>query len=280
MKAFTSIRLILGLIIAIFIFASAVRASLEEVLAPLPVMPIADSMEDASQAQHSPPSRADRAQTQSDESFIGIQPADIHLSLAQELEARLRPSGNLTIVPLRDFPDLSAYAQPFSVKIMDMPPRLTRSNSLLRFQVENDSGVLGEWSVPVRMHLYSEVWYPIKSLRRGELATPSDFEVAEVDLLVEPDAVPANLEALIRHEYSRDLTPGRPLVWKDLTQRSLVRKGDLVEVSAVQGLLAISMRAVARQDGRDGDVILLRNLDSAKEFSARVTGENRAEVIF
>lgn len=279
MKISTSARLFFGLAIAVFIFASSSRASLEEVLAPLPLMNV-EVAKTGSLEVNKESSSLDEPAPKREARFTGIETVDIHLALEEALEQSLRPNGDLSIVPLRDLPDLSAYAQPFTVSLMDLPGRLTRGNTLLRFQIENENGVLGEWSIPARVHLFTDVWFPRKNVRRGELASASDFEIGQVDLLAEPDAVPATMEALLRHEYSRDLSPGRALAWKDLAPRALVRKGNLVEVNAVQGLLAITMRAIARQDGSEGDIILLRNPDSAKEFAARVTGENRAEVAF
>lgn len=291
MKFSILFRLSLGVGIAIFIFASAVRASLDEILAPLPVEEVAavttssvrgvesigsvrSAFRESTSAQPEP--------EKEDEEFRAdaILITDVQEALTDELQNSLRPQGKLTLMPLRDLPDLSAYSHPFHVNLLSAPSRLSRGNMLLRFQVENEKGVLGEWSVPFRVHLYSDVWFPKAHLRRGEIASPSDFEIRQIDLLAEPEAVPAAMELLLRHEYGRDITPGKPLQWRDLMERAMIRKGDVVEVTAVNGLLAITMRAVARQDGNDGDLILLRNLDSAKEFSARVIGENRAEVIF
>lgn len=287
MKLSIFVRLVLGVGIAVFIFASAVRASLEDILAPLPVESVASVSPEGIQPVLSINSYPKQVATQvthaqKEERYAkdSILTSDVHESVTRELQATLRPSGDLTLVPLRDLPDLSSYSQPFEVNLVTIPNRLTRGNVLVGFQVENEKGILGEWSIPFRVHLFSEVWFPRTHLSRGEIATPSDFESRQVDLLAEPNAVPATLESLFRHEYSRDITPGKPLGWADLVERSLVRRGDVVEVSAVNGLLAITMRAVARQDGSDGDLILLRNLDSAKEFSARVIGENRVEVIF
>ncbi len=278
------LRLSLGLGIAIFIFASALRASLEDILAPLPVAEIATvstpkvrTMEPVAAVRATVDVPAPVKETISADAILA---SDVQDEIAAELAAQLRIAGDLTLVALRDLPDLSSYSQPFVVQLNDVPASLSRGNVLLRFQVENEKGVLGEWTIPFRAHLFSEVWYPRSHLRRGELATPSDFESRPVDLLAEPTAVPASLESLLRHEYARDIMPGKPLMWTDLIERSLVRKGDVVEVSAVNGLLAITMRAIARQDGGDGDLILLRNIDSSKEFSARVIGENRVEVIF
>lgn len=287
MKFSVFLRLALGLGLAVFIFASALRASLEDILAPLPVAEV-------TVASVAPVRSIDRLQapTRQQEIFESVAieqpqfaadailPSDVHEELTRAMQSHLRPAGDLTLVPLRELPDVSNYSHPFRVNLVSVPSRLFRGNVNLRYQVENEKGVLGEWTVPFRVHLYSDVWFPRAHLRAGDLAVPSDFEIRQVDLLVETDAVPAALESLMRHEYARDIVPGKPLQWRDLMERSLVRKGDVVEVSAVNGLLAISMRAVARQDGSDGDLILLRNIDSAKEFSARVIGENRVEVIF
>lgn len=282
MKLSLFLRLSLGLGIAIVIFASVARASLDEILAPLPVAEIAAVSNTEIREPIARPAVAKRVENIeiTREPIDSILVSDVQDSIVQALSSSLRPTGDLTLIPLRDYPDLSAYSRPFVVNLVQIPNSLSRGNIMLRYQVENEKGVLGEWSMPFRVHLYSEVWYPRGHLRRGDIATPSDFEIRQVDLLAEPDAVPATLESLLRHEYSRDIKPGQALVWRDLMERAMVRKGDVVEVTAVNGLLAITMRAVARQDGSDGDLIVLRNIDSAKEFSARVIGENRAEILF
>lgn len=287
MKISIFLRLSFGLGIAIFIFASALRASLDDILAPLPMAEVASvstqrvqsvkPMRSVSTVQARTEATAPAEKTYSEDAILA---SEVQEAITKELAAHLRIAGDLSLVALRDLPDLSGYSHPFVVQLNNAPANLSRGNILLRFQVENAKGVLGEWTVPFRAHLLSEVWYPRTHLRRGELASPSDFESRPVDLLGEPNAVPASLESLLRHEYARDIVPGKPLKWSDLVERSLVRKGDVVEVSAVSGLLAITMRAVARQDGSDGDLILLQNLDSSKQFSARVIGENRVEVIF
>lgn len=209
-----------------------------------------------------------------------ISAMDLKESLEMALEERLKIDGDVSIMPLRGLPDLSAHGKPFSLSLVTSPGRLSRNSMLLRFQLENESGVIGDWAVPFQARLNRRVWYVKAHLRQGDLATPSDFEMREIDLLREPDAVPASQEMLSRHEYSRNLTPGRPLVWRDLVERSLISKGEIVEVVAHKGLLAISTRAVSRQDGVKGDVIVLRVLDSSREFSARVVSENKVEVTF
>jgi flagella basal body P-ring formation protein FlgA len=85
---------------------------------------------------------------------------------------------------------------------------------------------------------------------------------------------------LQQHEYKRDIRPGQPLKWGDLAERSLVRKGQVVDVIAYQGMIGISMRAKAQQDGVRGEMVFLSNLESNKNFSGEVIGEGRVQVTF
>ncbi len=278
MKASAATKLLLGVFIAVAVFVSSLRASLDEVLAALPPLKTIAATpvppERAAEAFAKPESRAPLR------SFESITSSDVVFALSQAVEQSFRPNGTVTLSPLRELPDLTEFAKPFSVSIVSAPSRLARGNLIFRFQVQNESGLVGEWSLPFTAHVYGEAWFARSPLRRGGIASASDFEIREVDLLSDPEAVPARADAISRHEYSRDIAPGKPLLWADIVARSLVRKGDIVDVTAVQGLLAVSMRAVARQDGSDGDVIIFRNIDSSREFPARVVAKGRAEILF
>jgi flagella basal body P-ring formation protein FlgA len=59
-----------------------------------------------------------------------------------------------------------------------------------------------------------------------------------------------------------------------------VRKGDVVDVSAIEGQLAVTLKAMAMENGAQGDVITVRNLDSKKNITAFVIDENHVQVRF
>jgi flagella basal body P-ring formation protein FlgA len=63
-------------------------------------------------------------------------------------------------------------------------------------------------------------------------------------------------------------------------RRPLVKKGDFVEVSAVDGLLVVTMKALALESGAQGETVTVRNPESQKNFSAMVVDENRVRVRF
>ena len=53
-----------------------------------------------------------------------------------------------------------------------------------------------------------------------------------------------------------------------------------VEVSAVDGMLAVTMKALAMENGAQGDTVTVRNPESRKDFAAMVIDENRVQVRF
>jgi flagella basal body P-ring formation protein FlgA len=70
------------------------------------------------------------------------------------------------------------------------------------------------------------------------------------------------------------------LTWRDITRRPLVKKGDVVEVSANSGQLLVTMKALAMESGAQGDTVTVRNPISLKNFAAVVVDENRVQVRF
>ena len=289
-------------ICAAFLLVSSLtlRASLEDILAPLPVLAEASPVFVVSKSEENAlvPLKSEVA-TEVPESavnipavegrplaatvqkpFYPITESSLLTAIEEQMHAHLRPAGKITLTPLRALPDLSKHSEPYEVKLSRLPGRLSKNTIYLSIQVENEEGVLGNWDIPFKPALYSEVWFAKRYLRERELAAASDFEARQVDLLYEPDAVVATLEVLQQHEYKRDIRPGQPLKWGDLAERSLVRKGQVVDVIAYQGMIGISMRAKAQQDGVRGEMVFLSNLESNKNFSGEVIGEGRVQVTF
>jgi flagella basal body P-ring formation protein FlgA len=72
----------------------------------------------------------------------------------------------------------------------------------------------------------------------------------------------------------------RPLSWRDIALRPLVRKGQLVDVVVAEGGMNISMKGISLGNGGAGEMVSVRNLDSRKEFSAKVINLNTVQVKF
>jgi flagella basal body P-ring formation protein FlgA len=70
------------------------------------------------------------------------------------------------------------------------------------------------------------------------------------------------------------------ITWHDLARRPLVKKGDIVDVIATEGLLSVSMKALAMENGVRGDLVTVRNLETRKDISGIVVSDDRVEVHF
>ena len=271
-------------VVLVFVSPCGIRGSLDAILAPLPEESAKPAeVESAKVEARELPALIPVANAESQESetaFYPITREDLKMSIEEELSSRLRPQGELTLMPLRPLPDLSQFSHPYQLNVSGVPARLSSRTISLNVEVENDEGVVGKWALVFRPHVYGNAWYAKGILRKGDLASPADFEMRRVDRLLEPDSVDASLDVLSRHEYSRDIRPGYPLEWNDLTERSLVRKGQVVDVMAYQGMIAITMRARASQNGVKGDMVFLQNLESNKSFTGEVVGEGRVQVTF
>ena len=113
----------------------------------------------------------------------------------------------------------------------------------------------------------------------GTTFDPAALEARRVDLFREREALPAAVgdRSFI---FARAVSAGRMLTWRDITRRPLVKKGDVVEVSANSGQLLVTMKALAMESGAQGDTVTVRNPVSLKNFAAVVVDENRVQVRF
>ena len=149
---------------------------------------------------------------------------------------------------------------------------------LLRCRVLADASPVTEVSLVRRGALARRV--AVACAAGGRHAFDSTLlEARRIDVLRERDVLPAAVGDR-SYIFLRAVPAGRLLTWRDISRRPLVRKGELVEVSAADGLLLVTLKALAMENGSQGDTVTLRNPESRKNFSATVIDENRVQVRF
>ena len=89
-----------------------------------------------------------------------------------------------------------------------------------------------------------------------------------MDCFRERDAPAGHGRRRTSHLFARDVPADRLLTWHDIARRPLVRKGEMVESTATEGKLYVTMKALALENGARGDLITVRNLESRKDISA------------
>jgi flagellar basal body P-ring formation protein FlgA len=198
--------------------------------------------------------------------------------LSQHLAEHYRVSGDLELELLRPFTAPPASEQPIRAVLLDAPSSLS-SNLLVRVRFLAGDKPVGETTLLCRAALMREVWYSRTPIERGSNFDPSQLDTRRADTLRERDAIPAS-DPTAELNFVRAVPAGKLISWRDVSRRALVRKGEVIEVSAVDGMLSISMKAMAMENGSAGETVRVRNLESRKEFSALVVAESRAQVRF
>ncbi len=203
---------------------------------------------------------------------------DFMAALARELAGHFNLEGDLQLETLRTWNTPTLVAREWQVEVTEFPS-LPASSMLVRCRVLADGVSTGETTLVLRaMHL-RDAWVARQPLTNGSAFDPSLLETRRVDLFRDRDALPAVVGDRT-FVIIRSVQAGHFLTWRDVGRKPLVRKGDLVEVSAAEGTLLINMKALAMQNGAQGEAVTVRNLESRKDFTAFVIDENRVQVRF
>jgi len=186
--------------------------------------------------------------------------------------------GDLQLEMLRSWSAPVRLARQWSVEIAEYPSVLATS-MLARCRVLADGQPAGEYTLTLHASLWRDAWAARQPVAANETFDSSVLETRRVDFLRERDALPATVGDH-GFMFARAIQPNRLLTWRDVSRRPLVRKGDLVEVAAIDGLLSVTLKGVAMENGAAGDTVTIRNPDSKKEFAAQVVAENRVQIRF
>ena len=197
--------------------------------------------------------------------------------LSRQIGERFQLRGELKLDVTHPFTSL-AVAGPVEVSILNCPARLS-SSLLLQVRLQKDGRVLGDYSINLKVQLFRDAWASRMPIERGSNFDPAQLDAQHVDVLQQRDVVPVDsTEGDLT--YATSVSASRLLTWRDLSRRSLVKKGQIVEVTAVDGTLTITTKALAMENGAAGDMVRLRNIESKKDFSALVVADARAQVRF
>lgn len=222
------------------------------------------------------------AQPQSVRAEVGVRavaPAQqdaVLIELSRQLLTRWQMAGELQLEAYRP---LILPGENVTLTVLEAPSAPASSMLVrVRLQVEGKAPAV-EQTWTLRAQLSREVWVAKALLDRDAALDLTSLETRTVDVLRERDTILVS-ESLADFVVTRQIQVGRPISWRDVSRRMLVRKGQLIEVAAVDGMLMITMKALAMESGAAGETVRVRNIESRREFSALVVADARAQVRF
>ncbi len=152
--------------------------------------------------------------------------------------------------------------------------------TMMAFYIRVISGglVMGGWPIQARVELFQDVWVAQQRMERGQVVDDDAVESKRIDVLKERTVpLPASFE-LSGYELAMPIPAGKVLTRRDIVEKELVKKGQMVDVLVSQGSLSLRMKAMALEGGAVGITVKLRNLDSRKDFFGEVIGEGQVSV--
>jgi len=186
--------------------------------------------------------------------------------------------------PLPAMTDLAEFA-PHDVEIEPyLPDKLPRGKARIRLAVHAGGQLRRVLSVTVGITEYREIAVATQAIKRGQLLSAGDLK-SERRPITGP-AQYASLASAIGREAKRALRPSeaiRPHDIEDSHEESpvLIKYRDTVRLVARRGPLEVTLSAAeALQQGRLGDVIRVRNVESKRVIVGKVVGPGELEVRF
>ncbi len=199
-------------------------------------------------------------------------------NLTRKLSEQFSLDGDLQLELIRPWASPARVARTWELQVLEFPS-VPAASMMVRCRILADAVAIAEATFVVRAQLWRDAWVARQPITAGATFDPAALETRRVDLFRDRDVLPAAVGDR-SYIFARAVAAGRLMTWRDIARRPLVKKGDLVEVSAVDGLLAVTMKALAMENGAQGDTVTVRNPESRKDFAAMVIDENRVQVRF
>jgi len=168
----------------------------------------------------------------------------------------------------------------WEIVMTSFPSKGLRSRFYIGFELWVGGKRHSTWQEGVHCELWNDAYVAIQQVDRGTVLREGLVAIRPVDTLSlyeGPVDVGTKLNDYIA---GNGLKAGEPLVWRDVRERPLIQKNALIDVVAEEGLLKITLKAKAMEDGVKGQVIRIRNLQSYNDIQAEVIGVNQAKVYF
>jgi flagella basal body P-ring formation protein FlgA len=154
------------------------------------------------------------------------------------------------------------------------PRPLKAGRNLVALRIKEGGGAL-KLTAMVRCHLFGEVARARQPLPAGTELSPEQFAWEWQDLATAEHGLAVGRPALTGRSARRDVAAGASLREADLRETPLIRQGQPLELQLQRGLVSVTVPATARQEGRLGQVITVRNDINGRLIPARVVGPDR-----
>lgn len=137
-----------------------------------------------------------------------------------------------------------------------------------------------DWKIyiPVKIKILTNVVVTKHSLARNHVISANDLQTIKMDIKKLRYGYFSQAKPIMGKVTKRTLRPGHVISPNHLQLQKLIRRGDAVTITAINQAIKVSMKGVAIENGRLGDVIRVKNLSSAKVIDAKIVSRQQVEI--
>ncbi|MBN2023103.1 MAG: flagellar basal body P-ring formation protein FlgA [Pirellulales bacterium] len=139
-------------------------------------------------------------------------------------------------------------------------------------------GAAARFVVDAHVALPEAVVTAVRALPRGAMLGAADLQLQRTDAPLAVEGTFHAIEEVVGKEAVRAIAAGQPITEDAVRSPLLVRRGEIVSVTAQSTSIRLTTNARAREDGSLGDVIRVEALQDRTAYMARVCGLRSLEV--
>jgi flagella basal body P-ring formation protein FlgA len=162
---------------------------------------------------------------------------------------------------------------PLTVKILELPADGVTPAFIIRFELCTASGSVGTFQESMSAHVWRDVWVAHSDLERGVAISDADVVRERRDVLSIHESLAEFTQSDSTLELGQSVPTGSPLLSREVKRRSVVHRGDLADALLQNGALSIMLKVEVLEDGVPGQVIHVRNPDSKRDFTGKVSDD-------
>ena len=133
-------------------------------------------------------------------------------------------------------------------------------------------------SLGVRLTWTQNVVIASRNIKKGDRITAGNLIVRPMKI-TRPGAYASNVSEIAGFIADRNIKQGEPVLLRNLTSSSIVKRGRQVRIIARLGGVNVSADGILMEDGRPGDWVKVRRADDKRvTLRARIINENTVEV--
>lgn len=141
-----------------------------------------------------------------------------------------------------------------------------------------DGQPFAKTTVSGKFYVLGDIYVPAKNIDKGEVITPDMLKTIQVRMnRIKPMFV-VDLDKLVNKEAKKYLKAGKIITDRDIGEKILIHKNDLITVVYQTKKMQITARGQARQDGAKGDKIEVENTKSKKILVGEVIDADTVKV--